>query len=247
MKKYMLLAVIMLLGAAAAAGCLDGGDEDGEGGGELDWSVTINGNDYLVSEIFSTFELHEVTDSKGDAYQGVYLKDLLQDAGVSDLSFYTYRIIAEDGWTKEVTHLDMEEGILVEEEIKTVFPDLPGKYRVKDVVEIEPIEDGDTITVNGQYWTWMQPFDMLEETEMYDNESNAYTGIRLSDLINYTALEDPQAHNYTIISGDEDGYQKEVTWDDMMNGLLVDEEHKTMFPHLKKSYWVKDVVQITVV
>ncbi|MFW3145491.1 MAG: hypothetical protein ACMUIE_01610 [Thermoplasmatota archaeon] len=247
MRKYLFLALIMLLGAAAVAGCLGSDDDEVENGEE--WTIAINGVDFKKSEIFEEYDLHEVTDSKGDTYEGVYLKELLEDAGVSDLSAYTYRITAADDspYIKEVTHLDMEEGILIEEETRTIFPDLPGKYKVKDVVEIEPLTDGDTITVNGKYWTWMQPFDILEEAEMYDNESNAYTGIRLSDLVNYTALENPQEHNYTIMSGDEDGYEKEVTWNDMMNGLLVDDEHKTMFPHLRKSYWVKNVAEILVV
>ncbi|MFO8050229.1 MAG: hypothetical protein R6V01_00835 [Thermoplasmatota archaeon] len=233
--------MVLLVPTAAIAGCLGGEEDDGDG-----WTITINGMEFEKNEIFQDYETHEVADSKGDTYEGIYLEELLSDAGVDDLSSYTYKLIAADSWTKEVTHLDMEEGILVEEETMTIFPDLPGKYKVKNVVTIEPLPEGDTITVNGQLWTWMQPFDILEESIMYDNESIGYTGVKLSDMINYTSLENPQDHNFTISASD--GYSKDVTWDDMMNGLLVDnEDHMTMFPHLTKSYWIKDVVKIQVV
>ena len=34
----------------------------------------------------------------------------------------------------------------------------------------------------------------------------------------------------------------------MINGLLVDDDdHMTMFPHLEKEYWIKDVFMIEVV
>ena len=248
MKRYMLISVVFLVGTAALAGCLGGDDEEeenGEGNGDA-WTITINDAEFKKSEIFEGYELHEVTDSKGDTYEGVYLKELLADAGISDSSVYTYRIIAADNWTKEVTHLDVENGILVEEDTKTIFPDLPGKYKVKDVVTIEPVSDGHTITVNGKLWTWMQPFDILDEVVMMDNESNDYAGVKLSDLVNLTSLTDQENHNYTIEASD--GHSKEVTWDDMINGILVDNEDKmVMFPHLPKGYWIKDVTDIGVV
>jgi len=201
----MLISVVFLVGAAALAGCLGGDDEEEEKGEENGdaWTITINDVEFEKSEIFEGYELHEVTDSNGDTYEGVYLKELLVDAGVSDTSMFTYRIIAADNWTKEVTHLDMEDGILVEEDTKTIFPDLPGKYKVKEVVTIDPLSDAHTITVNGQLWTWMQPFDILDETVMMDNESNEYTGVKLSDLVNLTSLTDQQNYNYTIEASDE--------------------------------------------
>ncbi|MEA3559787.1 MAG: hypothetical protein U9R75_11090 [Candidatus Thermoplasmatota archaeon] len=241
MKQHLLIMMIAIVGAAAFAGCLGG--DDGE---EEVWTITINGMEFLKSEIFSDHDLHEVTDSSGDTYEGAYLEELLEDAGVSDLSEFTFRITASDGWMKEVTHLDIEKGILVEEDTKTIFPDLPGKYKIKDIASIEPLTDGDTITVNGQYWTWMQPFDIFDDVVLEDNESNECSGIRFSDMINYTALENPQEHNFTIKASD--GYEKEVAWNDMMNGILLDDEdHKTFFPHLSSKYKIKDVMEITVV
>ena len=230
---------LLLIGIVAAAGCLGGGEDEGEQA-----KITINGKEYVVEDIFNDFSAITITSSNDVDYTGIPLKDLLEDAGVSDISAHTYRITASDAYVKEVTHLDIEEGVLVEEEVMTAFPDLPGKYRVRDVVSIEPI-DGDTITVNGMLYTWMQPFDLFTERIMYDNESNEYSGVLLSDLINATELVDPQDHNFTIIADD---YQVEVSWTDMLNGILVnDNDHKTFFPDLEKKFRVKNVVEIAVV
>lgn len=245
MKWSHSVIIITLIGAATFAGCLDDEVGEDEDDGEA-YIISINSIEVDKEHIFENYDLHEITDSNEDTYSGVRLKEILADNGIDDLSMYTFRIIASDGWLKEVTHLDMEEGILVEEDTMTVFPDLPGKYRVRDLVTIEILTDGDTITVNGKYWTWMQPFDILEEAVMFDSESIEYKGIKLSDLINFTAVANPQDHNYTIEASD--GYTKEVTWTDMMNGLLVnDDEHMTVFPHLESKFWVKDVMEISVV
>ncbi|MGA1872351.1 MAG: hypothetical protein ACMUHY_01645 [Thermoplasmatota archaeon] len=242
MKRNVWILLLTVVGAAAFAGCLGGDDEEEEGEDVL---ITINGREYGVGDIFEDFSTITITASNDEEYEGVPLEDLLDDAGVTDLSAHTYSITASDGYMKEVTHLDVEAGILIEADIRTVFPDLPGKYRIKGVVSIEPI-DGDTITVNDKLYTWMQPFDLFTETIMYDNESAEYTGVLLSDLINATSLANPQDRNYVITAGD--GYQKEVTWDDMLMGLLLDsEDHETFFPHLSKKYWIKDVVEISAV
>ena len=59
-------------------------------------------------------------------------------------------------------------------------------------------------------------------------------------------IVDPQDHNYTI-SGD-DGYQKEFTWDDMLNGILVNDiDKKVFFPDLDKEFHIRNIVEIEVV
>ncbi|MGA1848152.1 MAG: hypothetical protein ACMUHB_02320 [Thermoplasmatota archaeon] len=243
MERYIVGALILLMGFALIAGCTYNRDVDETD----DWSMTINGIDYKFEDILDDFEKTSVRGSNDVEYEGVSLKALLEDAGVSDLSVHTYTIAASDGYTKEVTYLDIEAGIIVQDDHMTVFPDLPGKYRVKDVVSIEPV-DGDTITINGKLFTWMQPFDIFtSDIQMKDDENNTYEGILLSDLMNGTAVDDPQDFNYTITAVG-DGYSVEVTWDDMMRGLLVnDDDHMAFFPHLARSYRVKDVNQIEVV
>ncbi|MGA1819911.1 MAG: hypothetical protein ACMUHU_02760 [Thermoplasmatota archaeon] len=240
MNRSVWVIGLLLIGIVAAAGCLEGGEDDEEKA-----TIMINGNEYVIEDIFDDFTSVPITSSNDVVYTGVPLKDLLEDAGVSDLSASTYRITASDDYMKEVTHLDIEKGILVEEDIMTAFPELPGKYRVKDVVSIEPIE-GDTITVNGKLFTWMQPFDLFTENVLVVNETTEYEGVLLSDLINATSLVDPQLHNFTLTASDD--YEQEVTWDDMLKGILVnDEDHMTYFPHLSKKYQIKDIVEISVV
>jgi len=242
MKRYMVGALILLMGFALIAGCTDDGEEEE---GDV-WKITINESEYDLEEIFDEFQTTTVTGSNDVEYEGVSLKVLLEDAGVSDLSAHTYTLKASDDYSKDVTYLDIEAGILVEEGRMTVFPDLPGKYRIKDVVSIEP-SDADTITVNGKLYTWMQPFDIFtSDIVMTDEENNTFEGILLSDLINATAVDDPWEFNFTIKAGD--GFSVEVAWDDMLRGLLVnDDDHMTFFPHLTKKYRVKDIVEIEVV
>jgi hypothetical protein len=243
---YVAGSFILLVGFALIAGCTDSGDDEVEDDG---WKVIINGSEYILEDIFDDFETTKVTGSNDVEYEGVSLKMLLEDAGVSDLSAHTYTITAadEEPYFKNVTHFDIEAGILVMEDKMTVFPDLPGKYRVKDVVSIEPA-DGDTITIKDKLYTWMQPFDIFtSDIQMVDEENNTHEGILLSDLINGTSLDNPQDYNFTI-TAEGDSYSVDVTWNDMLKGLLVnDEDHRTFFPHLEKKYRVKDVVMIEVV
>jgi hypothetical protein len=246
MKGYLVGILLLLMGTALIAGCIVSEDDDDDGDDD-GWRIIVNGREYILEDIFEDFDKTTVRGSNDLEYEGVSLKALLEDAGVGDLSPHTYTISGSDGYWKNVTYQDIEAGIIVEEDQMTVFPDLPGKYRVRYIVSIEPA-DGDTITINGQLYTWMQPFDIFtSDIVMTDDENNRYEGILLSDLINGTAIDDPQDHNYTITAGG-DGYSVGVTWDDMLRGLLVnDDDHKTFFPHLEKKYRVKDVVEIEVV
>ncbi len=100
-------------------------------------------------------------------------------------------------------------------------------------------EDTDTIEVNGNEYTWDEIFQDHKTIELGDHE-----GVMLSDLINDTGLEDPEGHEYKIIAAD--GYVKTVSWDDMMNGIIVKETKMTYFPDLPKQFYVKDVVKIEV-
>lgn len=240
--KLQYLLTMILMTTAAIAGCLGGEDDDGDGDDET--AITINGKDYTVHDIFEDFETETVTASNEVSYDGVPLEDLLIDAGVTDIDRWQYEISGSDGYVKEVTHLNIKEGILVEEELRTVFPDLPGKYRVEDVVSIEPIE-GDTITINGDLYSWMQPFDIFTNV-LRSNSTHTFEGVQLSDLLNSTEIIDPQDKNYTASA--DDGYQKEFTWDDMLKGILVnDEDKKVFFPHLDKKFHIKNVIEIEVV
>jgi len=98
----------------------------------------------------------------------------------------------------------------------------------------------DVITVNGVEYEW----DMLGKNFTVV-EVDGRTGVRLSDIINDTGLEDPASRNYAIIGAD--GYRKTVEWSDMLNGILVIDSKEVYFTSLEKQYYVHDVVEIEVV
>jgi hypothetical protein len=236
--KYQFLIVLMIMMTAALAGCL-GGDDDGDN----EAIIMINGKEYTIHDIFEDLQAGTITGSDDVEYTGVSLEDLLLDAGVADIDLWQYNINASDGYSKNITHLDLKAGILVKEDVMTVFPDLPGKYRVRDIVSIVPVE-ANTITINGDLYTWMQPFDIFTATVM-SNDTLTLEGVLISDLLNGTEITNPQDHNFTIMASD--GYQKEVTWNDLLSGILVPDDMKTFFPDLDKKYHIKYVVKIEVV
>jgi len=109
---------------------------------------------------------------------------------------------------------------------------------------LQPKGDTAKVVVNGKDYPWdslSQRFTPVKFTAV-DGE---HEGIRLSDLLNDTGLQDPGSHQYRMTGSD--GYQKDVSWGDMTNGYLVVKEKRTVFPGLTKSFWVSDTITIEVV
>ncbi len=108
------------------------------------------------------------------------------------------------------------------------------------------IPQGDTtkIVVNDTDFTRNDIFTYFGSVG-FDANDQSFEGVRLSDIIIDIGLVNPGNKQYKISASD--GYQKDVTWDDMVNGFLVEDEFKTVFPELTRSFWVKDVVSIEVV
>jgi len=75
-----------------------------------------------------------------------------------------------------------------------------------------------------------------------------YEGVVLSDIINMTNLKNKEEHDYTIVGINPDGgtYRKTVSWKDMENGILT-KELRTIFPDLRRAFWIKDVIEIEVI
>ncbi len=96
----------------------------------------------------------------------------------------------------------------------------------------------DTVTVNGKEYGWNELFTDFEKVEM-----DGRTGVRLSDIVNDTGLEDPEDHEYRVVGAD--GYTKTVTWDDMLSGILM-KSKESYFQERVKQYYVEDVVEIEV-
>jgi len=100
-------------------------------------------------------------------------------------------------------------------------------------------KDTDTLTVNGQEYSWDEVFRDFETRKLDGKE-----GVLLSDLVNDTGLEEPGNHEYRIVGAD--GYAKTVKWKDMENGIIM-EDKECYFPELPKQFYVKDVVEIEVI
>ncbi len=97
-----------------------------------------------------------------------------------------------------------------------------------------------TVEITGEEFTWEE----LEE-EYGLRTIGEHKGLPLSDIVNDTGLEDPDKHQYRITG--VDGYQKTVKWKDMLNCVIDMGEKRTVFPHLPKAMYVRDVVEIEAV
>ena len=101
----------------------------------------------------------------------------------------------------------------------------------------------DYLEVNGEKISFDKIFERCQIKEIEAMGEN-YSGASLSCIINLSKVDEPESHEYTIIGAD--GYQKTVKWEDMKKGILT-EEKRVIFPHLRKAYWVGDVVKIEVI
>jgi len=236
--QALVLLLILLTATIALAACLDDDPDEEEP------AIIIDGKVYDLEKLFDTFSTRTIMGSNEVEYTGIPLSDLINDTGLVSQENHQYRIIAGDGYAKNVTWVDLYHGVLVEKDTMTAFTHLPGKYRVREVVEIKKVNTN-TITVNDWLYTWDQPFDKLDEVTMEDNESTTHTGVRLSDLVNDTGLDGPETYAYNISAAD--GYYKEVSWENMTEGLLAKDGRRSVFPELEKKYWVSDIIEIEVV
>ena len=231
-KKTILLALglTLLIGIVCFSGCVSEKKTEKETGP----TVTLNGKAYTWSD------LSKLTTLTVDGYTGVQLSSIINASRIASPASTPYTITASDGFFKNVTWGFMMRGIIQQTDMKTYFPDLPKRFQIKNTVSIAP-SNTTTITVNGVELTSEMPFD-----KMFDLISlNGTEGVQLSALINYTKLASPETHQYKITSSDT--YSKTVSWDNMLNGLYVQDNYKSFFPDLAKGYQVKNIQKIEVV
>jgi hypothetical protein len=238
----LVMFALILVATISTMACTDDGDDDDDNDDD-GATLTIDGTPYDLDKLFKDSATKTITGSDEVEYSGIALSDLLNNTDLINPQDFEYSLIASDGYTKNVTWVDLYYGVLVEEETMTAFTHLPGKYRVRDMVQLLKVNTP-VIEVTGWNYTWMQPFDKLEAVTMESNESNTHEGVLLSDLVNDTGLENPEQYNYTITA--EDGFAKTVSWENMTEGLLVKDEHKSVFPQMDKQYWIKDIKTIQV-
>jgi len=235
-----LLALILVV-SLALTGCTESEDDDEDD----DAVITIDGVEHDLHEMFETFTEVTITGSDAEDHTGISLSAIINYTDVAVPSSHQYRIMAEDGYSRYVTWGDMLRGVLVEKDTMTAFPDLPGKYRIRDVVSIHR-SDPDAIEVNDRQYVAKQPFYIFADDLVEVTVDNAtYTGVRPSDLVNHTGLADGSLHNFTIIGSD--GYNQTVNWSDMVSGVLVEANMQIVFPELETEYWVSDIIEIEVI
>lgn len=247
-RKTQMIAVlgIFVLLTMSWAGCNEPDDDDDE---EFifNYDIIINGKEFSVEKLFANQTSVTIKGSDGHNHTGISLRALVDLVPPTDKENKQYQIVDEDGAVMNVTWEDIKKGILTtdsKEAPMTVFPHLPGKYMIRNVTTIKPVVTP-TISVVGRLFTWDQPFDLFESKTVEDNESNTYEGVSPSDLVNTSGLQDPGGHNFSLMASDN--HSKEVTWDDMMNGVLVKDGRKSVFPELEKEYWITDIVRIDVI
>ncbi|MDG6224911.1 MAG: hypothetical protein QCI82_05290 [Candidatus Thermoplasmatota archaeon] len=236
-KIYLAASAALVLLTVLVAGCLE--SEEGQGP-----TILFNGEEISLDEMFEGYGTITVN-TGGKDYTGVPLSNIVNSTGLASPGDHQYRITADDDYYQDVTWDDMMKGVLVEEDTMTAFPGLPGKYRVKNVVEIETVSVP-TILVNDHLFTWKQPFHMIDDTvTLKDADENDIEGVYLSQVINLTIANDQASHTYNIIGSD--GYNRTVSWEDMTQGILVEEGRKSFFPHLSKKFHISDIVEIEVI
>ena len=238
MKYLAMFSFLSIMGMAIISGCTEEKDDD-------EISILVAGEEISLDVIFGDHPSITVEGTNMETYEGVSLGVIINQTSLPDPEDHQFKITASDGWNKIVTWNDMMTGILIKEDTMTVFPGLPGKYRITDVVSIETVE-APTILVNGHLFVWQQLFHIIEDpVTMQGNGSDSYEGIPISQVINITELEDQASHDFIIkASGD---YFKNVTWEDLTKGILILDERMSFFPHLSQKYRIKDIVEIEVV
>jgi hypothetical protein len=242
--------VVIIIVAAIAVVVIMGGEESVTAYGEYE-KVVINGKTYTPDEL-SDFEKTTVTGPNDKSYEGYVLSELVEDSGMTNPESKHYVLEAADGYAMAVNWTSMQNGIMApqvddetnEKYMTTVFPELPKGYMVKYLATITPA-DLVTFNVAGLEYTLDYLPKQVDVRTVQHNETVTYEGASLSDMVNYSGLDNPENYNYTIMGSDE--YNVTVNWTVLQTGIIIEhEEDNTMtyFPNMAKKYYVTDVVSI---
>ena len=97
--------------------------------------LVIDNKNTSLDVIFRTCAQKEIETNRGN-FSGVSLSCIVNSSAISESQYKTYVIVGMDGYSQTVTWHDLNKGILTSDR-ETVFPHLPGKFWVKNVVRIE--------------------------------------------------------------------------------------------------------------
>ncbi len=250
--------VIVVILAAVGYYFMSGSDNPEDG-----LSATINGSDLTYAEMTEKFGTKVV-----NGKEGVPLGALVNDTALVNPGTYAFVLEATDGYAMAVNWTALQTGMLTlqnETEDGTVtyflrlyFPDLPSAYNVgsagKDFSKLTPAAGLSPVVCNGmEFYLDYMPKRVCEKTIAY-NDTYSPTGWSLSDIVNFTGLANPESHEYTVVgydaTDDEPWYNKTVTWDGMLQGVLVDDEVRVRFAdstmYATGRYSVSHVIEIVV-
>ena len=100
--------------------------------------VVINDVEFAWGAIFTDYYIHTFT-SHGVEYDGVNLEELVLDSGVQSPETHTYRLTGLDGYQKDVSWIDIQNGYLTLDEHRARFPNMTQSFSVRDLATIEVI------------------------------------------------------------------------------------------------------------
>ena len=130
MAAGAVVAIIVIVAAVYFVVLDDVEDEDGNDEG----TMSFNGVDYTWEELNTEFGTKVVDGSTGISLSAIINATDFANLTSDERNETLFKIMADDGWQKNVSWTDLQTGILMEEDYKTYFPYLPGAYKVKNVV-----------------------------------------------------------------------------------------------------------------
>jgi hypothetical protein len=250
MKKMIgVIAVVLVAVMVIAAGYFVIQNKN-EGGTNIgDTVMTFNGSNYTWNQLEEDFGNKTV-----DGNVGISLSDIMNATAFGGLNFdiqneTLFSITAAD-WQKNVSWMDLQAGILMEIDFKTYFPNLPGAYKVKNVVSIDVVplgpimilKAGGTMSDNVEV-TWSELSAELDEVSFTHNNQN-YSGMELVDVFEYAGFTGLGNASFTFEG--VDAYSKTVNYAEVQTGYLVVDGYKTVFENLSGGYKIKNIIRITV-
>ncbi|HDS59293.1 MAG TPA: hypothetical protein ENN54_03245 [Thermoplasmatales archaeon] len=100
--------------------------------------ISLNGTAVSIDHLYATYSEQSLETSADETHTGIPFASLTQEAGIQDPAAHIYRIIAADGYTKEVEWKYLQNSVLTSDK-RIIFAQLPKQYWVRDIVEIKVI------------------------------------------------------------------------------------------------------------
>lgn len=222
-------------------------DGEGNGGG----GIMFEGQEYTWDELAADYEEKTIDGNTGISLSAILNGTDFADLPEDDKNDTLFNVVAKDGWQKNVSWNDMQQGILMEEDTMTYFAGLPGAYKIRDLASIEKtglgplaVIDPDSSWSSSAELTWDGIFAALDSSTFSDGNQD-YEGINLTAVLEHAGFDNLENCTCTITG--VDGYSKTVNWTDVQNGYLVLDKHMSVFPDLSNKYKIRNIIRIEVV